>query len=52
MAERNVNLEMRNLKQTEFQRLKNRVKKGYANKRKQKKLQETTPGHSQKIEAR
>ena len=52
MDEKNVHLEMRNLKQTELQRLEERKAEDKTQTYENRKPQETMPGHSQKIEAR
>ena len=52
MDGKNVHLEMRNLKQTELQRLEERKVEDKTRTYKNRKTQETTHGHSQKIEAR
>ena len=52
MDGKNVHLEMRNLKQTELQRLEERKVEDKTRTYENRKPQETTPDHSQKTEAR
>ena len=52
MDGKNVHLEVRNLNQTELQRLEERKAEDKTRTYENRKPQETMPGHSQKIEAR